>query len=318
MRLGTLAITATLAAALPFAGPAAQAADWPTGPVEMIVPWAAGGGTDRVGRALANVLGEQLGVAVPVLNRPGGTGVVGHTALAQSTPDGHTIGFITPQLLTAPILGMTDLGVDDLRPVALVNEDPGAVTVSAESPWQTLEEFLDHASANPGAVRVGNSGPGGTWHIVAVTLEREADLNLIHTPYDGAAPAITDMLGGHIEAVTVSAVEVGPQVEGGLARMLAVTAAERLDTFPDVPTAAEAGLDVQLGTWRGFAVAKDTPDEIVQEIEDALRAAVESDAFQDFMREQGFGAAFLGADDFVAYLERQQAAYESFFADQND
>lgn len=290
------------------------AADWPTRSLEMIVPWSAGGGTDRVGRALAPILEEELGVSVAVINRPGGTGVVGHTAIAQAEPDGHTFGFITPQLVTGPILDMTDLTYRDLQPVALVNADPGAVTVRAEAPWESLEALVEHARQNPGEVRVGNSGPGGTWHMVAVSLERAADLDLVHTPYDGAAPAITDMLGGHIEAVTVSAAEVAPQVEGGEARMLAVTASERMEAFPDVPTSAEQGIDLDLGTWRGFAVPDETPDEIVQQLEDAVHAAVDDERFQQFMNEQGFGIRFLPSDEFVGFLGSQEEDYEAFFA----
>lgn len=306
-------VAAALLASLALAGPAQAQEDWPSQPIELIVPWSAGGGTDRLARAIAPLLEEELGVSVPVINRPGGTGVVGHTAIANAEPDGYTMGFITPQLLTGPILGMTELSYHDLQPLAMINADPGAVTVSAEAPWDTLGEFLDYAKEHPGEVRVGNSGPGGTWHIVAVSLEREAGLDLIHTPYDGAAPAITDMLGGHIEAVTVSAVEVGPQVEGGLAKMLAVTATERLDAFPDVPTAEEAGLPLDLGTWRGLAVPEGTPDDVVQRLQDALRAVVEDEEFQAFMQEEGFGLRFLPADEFVNFLEAQEAAYEAFF-----
>ena len=316
MKLRNHGVAAGLAASLAFSAPALAQDDWPSQPIELIVPWSAGGGTDRLARAIAPLLEEELGVSVPVINRPGGTGVVGHTAIAQAEPDGYTMGFITPQLLTGPILGMTELSYHDLQPVAMINADPGAVTVSAEAPWETLGEFLDYAKANPGKVRVGNSGPGGTWHIVAVSLEREAGLDLIHTPYDGAAPAITDMLGGHIEAVTVSAVEVGPQVEGGLAKMLAVTSTERLDAFPDVPTAAEAGLALDLGTWRGLAVPSGTPDEIVQRLQDALQAVVENEEFRAFMNEEGFGLRFLGAEEFVDFLEVQEGTYEAFFEEE--
>lgn len=191
-----------------------------------------GGGTDQVGRALAPILSEILGTPIPVINKPGGAGVVGHTAIRQAEPDGYTFGFITPQLLTAPILGTSKLSFTELTPLAMVNSDPGAVTVAANAPWTSLQEFVAHAKANPGKVRVGNSGKGGTWHMVAVELERKADLKLVHVPYNGAAPATRDMLGGHIEAVTVSAAEVRAQVEGGLARMLAVTAPERVEAFP--------------------------------------------------------------------------------------
>ena len=126
-----------------------SAATWPEKPVSMIVAWAPGGGTDRVARSLANILSEKLGVPVPVLNRPGANGGVGHTTLAQARPDGYTIGFITPQLVTGPIMGLTKLTYKELTPLALVNNDPGAVTVKVDAPWNSLKDLLNMLAKIP-------------------------------------------------------------------------------------------------------------------------------------------------------------------------
>ncbi|BBK39253.1 ABC transporter substrate-binding protein [Allostella sp. ATCC 35155] len=300
--------------ALAFATPGgATAAEWPSKPIEFIVPWSPGGGTDQVGRALAPILSEILGTPIPVINKPGGAGVVGHTAIRQAEPDGYTFGFITPQLLTAPILGTSKLSFTELTPLAMVNSDPGAVTVAANAPWTSLQEFVAHAKANPGKVRVGNSGKGGTWHMVAVELERKADLKLVHVPYNGAAPATRDMLGGHIEAVTVSAAEVRAQVEGGLARMLAVTAPERVEAFSSVPTAKSQGLDITLGTWRGLALPPGVPAPVVERMQAAVAKAVADPRFKQFMEKQGFGIRYLDGPAFMAFLKAQDAAYREFF-----
>jgi len=289
------------------------AAEWPSNPVTIIVAWSAGGGTDRVARSLGQVLEEKLGTSVAVINRPGGTGVVGHTALAQGRPDGYNIGFITPQLVTGPILGLTKLTYKDVIPLALVNADPGAVTVKADAPWNSLKELIEYARKNPNKVRVGNSGPGGTWHMVAVSLERVADVKLIHVPYNGAAPAITDLLGGHITAVTVSAAEVAPQVENKLLKMLAVTATQRMENFPDVPTAIEQGYDLDLGTWRGLAAPSKTPQDILAKLEKALKESVMDSRFKNFMKREGFGIRYLDAQDFAKFLAGQEKAYQAFF-----
>ena len=289
------------------------ASNWPEKPINMIVAWAPGGGTDRVARSLANILSEKLGVPVPVLNRPGANGGVGHTTLAQARPDGYTIGFITPQLVTGPILGLTTLTYKELTTLTLINNDPGAVTVKIDAPWNSLKEFIEHARKNPSKVRIGNSGPGGTWHMVAVSLERVSGAKVIHMPYPGAAPAITDLLGGHIEAVTYSAAEVAPQIQNKLLRMLAVTANERMENFPDVPTAMEQGYDLDLGTWRGLAVPNNTPMEIREKLGKAIKESINDARFKEFMKREAFGIRYLDSEKFLKFLNVQEEAYRTFF-----
>jgi len=293
------------------------AANWPSKSINVIVAWSPGGGTDRLARAVAPLLEEKLGVPIVVLNRPGGTGVVGHTALAQAKPDGYTIGIITPQLVTGPILKLTELSYHDVLPIALLNSDPAAVTVNSEAEWDTLNDFLDYAKNHPNEVRIGNSGPGGTWHMVAVSLGQITEAEFIHVPFDGAAPAITALLGNHIEAVTVSAVEAAPQIEGGLLKMLAVTSAERFDKFPDVPTAIEQGVNIDMGTWRGIAAPKGTPKEILEKLETAMEEILKSPKFVEFMNKEGIGIRFLGSEDFNNFLAVQEKAYISFYESQN-
>jgi tripartite-type tricarboxylate transporter receptor subunit TctC len=293
----------------------AQAADWPTRPLTLIIPWAPGGGTDLVFRAMAPLLSERLGgQTVTVLNRPGGSGTVGHMAIRAAAPDGTTFGAISAQLLTAPMLGPSPLTWRDLQPLALVNVDAAAITVRADAPWRSLAEFLDHARRNPEGVRVGNSGPGGTWHIAAMEFERRAGIRLVHTPYAGAAPGIRDMLGGHIEAVAFSAVEARAQVESGQARILAVTAPARLPGFPEVPTAAEAGYPIDLGAWRGLALPQGVPPAILLRLQEAVAQVVEDARFRGFMEGQGFGIRHLDAEGLAAFLEQQEGVYRRFFA----
>ncbi len=311
-RTGFMSFTSALSffLSLPFS---AFAGTWPERPINMIVAWAPGGGTDRVARSLANILSEKIGVPVPVVNRPGANGGVGHTALAQARPDGYTIGFITPQLVTGPIMGLTKLTYKELTPLSLVNNDPGAVTVKIDAPWNSLKEFIENAHRNPSKIRIGNSGPGGTWHMIAVTIERVSGAKFIHMPYPGASQAITDLLGGHIEAVTFSAAEVAPQVQNKLLKMLAVTASDRMENFPNVPTAAEQGYNVDLGTWRGLAVPNNTPKEITAKLEKVIKESVNDPRFKEFMKREAFGILYADSEKFSKFLNSQEEAYKAFF-----
>ncbi|MBS7813601.1 tripartite tricarboxylate transporter substrate binding protein [Roseococcus pinisoli] len=299
------------ASALPVRN--AGAADWPGRPVTLLVPWAPGGGTDAVGRALARGLSARLGVPVPVLNRAGGNGTIGHMAIRDAAPDGHTIGFVVPQLITAPLLGPVPVTWRELQPLALLNADPAAITVGAAKPWRTLAEFVEEARRQPRTLRVGNSGQGGAWHMAALELEKKAGIELIHVPYASAGPALQDLVGGHIDAVAFSAAEARAPVSGGQARMIAVAAPERLRAYPEVATAREQGFDLDVSTWRGLATAKGTPAAILARLEDAVRQSLEDEAFQGFMTQQGFGVRFMQAAAFETFLAEQDAKYHAYF-----
>ena len=282
-------------------------------PVSFIVPWAPGGGTDVVGRAAAPILAERLGAPVAVVNRPGGNGVVGHMAIRNAPPDGTTLGFIVPNLLTAPLFAPTPITWRDLQPIALLNSDAGAVTVAQNAPWRDLAALVAHARQNPEAVRIGNSGPGGTWHLVALELERKANIRVTHVAYAGAAPGLQDLVAGNIEAVGFSAVEARGQVEGGSARILAVTARERMAVFPNAPTAIEQGFEIDVATWRGLAAPPGTPEPVLARLQDALRAVASDPRFTAFMAQQGFGIRYLDTAAFTAHLQSEDALYRRYF-----
>ena len=304
---------AVLAAAL--ATPAlARGQEGPTRPCSLIIPWAPGGGTDLVFRAMAPLLGERIGQPVAVVNRPGGSGAIGHMAIRTAVPDGTTFGAISAQLLTAPLLGPAPLTWHDIQPLALVNVDAAAFTVRADAPWRDFAAFIAHARANPEAIRIGNSGPGGSWHIASLELERRAGIKLTHTPYAGAAPGIRDLLGGHIDAVAFSAVEARAQIEAGQVRVLALCAPERIGFAPEAPTAAEQGYPIDIGAWRGLALPLGVPAPIQARLGRAVAATVADARFQDFMRTQGFGIRALDAAGTADFLRTQEGIYRQFFS----
>jgi tripartite-type tricarboxylate transporter receptor subunit TctC len=267
-----------------FANGAAElsADTYPSGPVSIIVPYSAGGGTDLVSRALADAAKASFPKNISVENRTGGGGAVGMSYVANAKADGSVIGMITVELVTLPHTGTgAGLYYDQFKPIMMVNSAYSAVTVKADAPWNTLNEFIDAAKTK--TMKIGNSGVGAIWHLAAAGLAKTANVTFNHIPFEGAAPAITSLLGGHIDAITVSYAEVAPQVAAGNLKVLAVLAPERIAATPNIPTAKELGYDVSIGTWRGLGVPKDTPEAIVNKIYTIFNAAAKSDSFVTFM-----------------------------------
>ncbi|EAX48873.1 Uncharacterized protein UPF0065 [Thermosinus carboxydivorans Nor1] len=300
-----LLVAAVMAVTLAGCGGAQKtdAPKFPTKQIEIIVPYAAGGGTDQVARALANSAKDIPGQPVVVVNKVGGGGAVGMSEGEKAKPDGYTVTMITVELVTLPHLGLAPINYQNFEPILRVNMDPAAVTVRADAPWKTLKEFLDYAKANPGKVRVGNSGPGAIWHLAAASLEQKTGVQFTHVPFNGAAPAVTALLGGNVEAVTVSPAEVSAQVAAGQVRVLGVMSDKRAKAVPDVPTLKEQGIDLVIGTWRGLAVPKGTPAPVVKTLHDAFKKAMDSKAFTDYMDKAGLGIGYLSSEDYKASLK---------------
>lgn len=251
--------------------------------ITCIVPYDAGGGTDTVMRALADsAKGSFKNISVE--NRSGAGGATGMLAGAHAAPDGTTVTMVTVELATLEAMG-TNAGLTYtmFKPIMMVNSACSAITVKADDDrFNTLQDLIDYSKTNE--LQVGNSGNGAIWHLAAAGLAQKAGTTFKHVAYDGAAGAITDLLGGHIDAVAVSYAEVANYVESGDLKVLAVMNDKRLDSIPNVPTCKECGYDVVLGTWRGLAVPKDTPDQVVNQLYDIFRTAADSPDFVDFMK----------------------------------
>ncbi|MHC3437003.1 Bug family tripartite tricarboxylate transporter substrate binding protein [Natrialbaceae archaeon A-gly3] len=283
--------------------------EYPTEDVELIVPWAEGGGTDRTARMLADLVEDELGTSTFVTNRTGGSGSVGFTAIATAEPDGHTAGILTVEICTIEHLGIADVNYEDVGGVMQYNFDPAALTVHEDQPYDTLEEFVDYAEDNPGEITVSNSGIGAIWHLAAAEFERAADIELGHVGYDGAAPATEAVLGGEVEATTSSAAEVAPQVEDGPLEMLAFFGEERHPLFEDVPTLVEEGYDVTTGAWRGIGVPPEVDDDVVEVLHDSFQTVFETEEFEEFMDENGFGMIYRDTEEFEEFMADE---YERF------
>ncbi|MCM3715395.1 tripartite tricarboxylate transporter substrate binding protein [Alkalihalobacillus oceani] len=277
--------------------------------ITLIVPFDAGGGTDATARALASAAEKHLGVSVGVVNRTGGGGAVGMSEGANAAPDGYTVTMVTVELATLPHLGLAPITYENFAGIGQMNFDPAAVTVPADAPYDTLEEFIEYAKENPG-LQMGNSGTGSIWHLAGASIEQATGTEFNHVPYDGAAPAVTALLGGHIDVVPVSPAEVLTHVEAGTLKTLAVMSNERSPAMPDVPTFAELGIDaVAVGPWRGLTVPKDTPPEVIEVLTEAFSKGAQEEEFIEFMDNNGLGIVILDGPEFEAMMQESHDFY---------
>lgn len=296
-------------------GVQAAQAQYPDRPIEIIVPWGAGGGTDATARILGSLLEQELGVPVNVVNRTGGSGVVGHSAIATAEPDGYTLGIVTVEIGMMHWAGLTDLTYEDYTPLALYNQDAAGVQVQADAPWNTVEELLEAVrGGEAGALKASGTGQGGIWHLALAGMLQTAGMDPQMVPWvpsEGAAPGLQDLVAGGVDVVTCSVPEAQSLIEAGRVKSLAVMATERNPSFPDVPTLLEAGVDWQLGAWRGVAGPLDLPDEVVSILVPALEKIHASDEFREFMQGRGFGMIFLGPDEFRTFMAESDASLGS-------
>jgi tripartite-type tricarboxylate transporter receptor subunit TctC len=287
------------------------APDYPKGPVELIVPWAAGGGTDGVARAVGNQLSAALGTQVNVVNRTGGSGVVGHQAIASASPDGQTLGLTTVEIGMMHWQGLTDLTSADLTAIAQMNADPAGLTVAEDASWETATDLIAHIEDNPGDIVASGTGQGGIWHLALVGMLLEAGMEpdvISWVPSEGAAPALQELVAGGIDLSSASLGENKTMLDGGRAKALAVMSKERVENFPDVPTLGEdAGFDFELAVWRGITGPEGMDKDVVAELECHLEDIAESEEYGEFMANLGLGVTFRGADEFADYMAKDDA-----------
>jgi tripartite-type tricarboxylate transporter receptor subunit TctC len=288
-----------------------QKGDFPKKPVTVICPWTAGGGTDVLLRALCKEAEKTLGQSITVQNTTGGGGAVGHAAIMNANPDGYTAGMITFELNSLPPQGLIPFSYKDYDPLMRINADAPALTVHKDSPFKTVKDFIAYAKKHPDELTVGNSGPGSVWHIAAGLMAEKTKIKIKYVPFDGAAPAVTALVGNHIKAVSVSVAEVRGQVEAGNLRILGVMDTKRSDLFPKVPTFKEQGVDVVFYTWRGLALPKKVDPKAKAVLLKAFKTAFDSPDFKAFAKKAALNLAFLDDKGFAKFLEQNAKDVEA-------
>lgn len=293
-----------LAAALVMAGAALPVrAEYPERPITMIVPLAAGGGTDISARMVASYLEKEIGGRIVVVNKTGAAGEIGLTEVATAKPDGYTLGIInTPGIISIPIERSTRFTIDSFDFLAATTYDPGTISVHRDSPIKSIQDFVAEAKKRPGQLTVGTQGVGSAAHIALLFLEQAAGISLKPVPFTGSATARNALLSREVEAVGVNFGEALAFSQGTPWRTLGVMSSERNPLDASIPTFAEAGLKIETGSLRGFAGPKGMPKDVVQKLTEGLRRVAANPAFIEASKKTFQPPLYVEGEDYLRML----------------
>lgn len=286
----------------------AHATDWPGDrPVRLVVPASAGGSLDTLARPLAQAMSELSGGTFIVENRGGAAGMIGADNVVKSDPDGHSFLFGAVHHTILPVVYKVPYDTaTDLRPIGLFATVPNVVLVHKDAPYQTLQELIDYAKANPGKLNYGTGGKGGLHHLTTEAFKKATGTQMEGVHYKGSGPALNDLLGQQIQLMFETMPSALGQIRGGTLRALAVTSPERSFALPDVPTLAESGIpDLAVTTWYGFFAPAKLPDAIAQDMYDLMVKALATDKIQALWKDYGAITTGPGSDDFPAFVRSE-------------
>ena len=302
------------ALAIGLAACVANAQEWPQKPVTLVVPFPAGGSTDMVARAISPRLGEKLGQSFLVDNKAGATGTIGATFVKRAAPDGATflVTSLGP-LVIAPhlIKGMQYDALKDFDPITVAVQAPNVLVVPAKSPYKTVAEVIANLKANPGKMTFASSGNGSSDHLTAELFWQQTGTTGLHIPYKGGAPAMSDLLGGQVDATFMNINTGITQIKAGKLKALAITSAKRSPLLPDVPTMEESGIKgVTVYSWQAFAAPKGLPDDIKTKLHGALVAALNDPSVKNKLVDLGFEIVANSPQEFTKFQATEFARWK--------
>lgn len=308
MKLTRFAKSSLAAALFTCLSATAAAAGYPDKSITMVVPFSAGGGADNAARIIAQGMETVSGQTIVVENRPGASGSIGASAVARAKPDGYTVLYDASSFAINAVLRKLPYNPDsDFIPVSQAVVVPNILVVANESPYQSLADYIAAAKADPGGHDYASYGPGSLAQMAAELLKKEADIDLIHVPYKGGAPAMVDVMGGHVEAYFANAASSLNYVTQGKLRALAVTSDTRMDEIPDVPTMQEAGIkDFTIYEWNGFFFPKGTPSEAVDKLYEIVKETLARPDVQERLSGLGLTPVASSPDEFSVFLKEEQ------------
>ena len=317
-RRRVLARLGALLASTAFAAGAALAA-FPERPVRLVVPFAPGGGTDLIARALGVGMSQALGQPVIVENKPGAGTVIGTDLVAKSAPDGYTLVVATFAHAVNPSL-MPKLPFDTEKafaPVILLARGPNVLVVRADSPYKSVKEVLAAAKAQPGKLSYASQGNGTSAHLAGEMFTNLARIDMIHVPYRGAGPAMTDLLGGQVDMMFATAAAAASFVGNGKLRALAVTSAERSAAFKDVPAVAEAVPGYAVESWYGLYAPAGTPADVIARLNAAAKKAAQTDDFRKKVEPEGLSVRAGAPQELDAFVRGEEARWRKIVKENN-
>lgn len=299
-RRGALGIAAAIAA-VAFTAPAS--AEFPDKPIQFIIPFGAGGSADIEGRLLADGMSKVLGVPFVPVNKVGGGGAVTYTHVKNAKPDGYTVAWASTSILTSSSIGNMPFDHSALDHLGQVEFQPMPISVKGDSQFETFKQFADYCKANPGKLKIANSGTGSATHIAAVAIENAMGCKVIHLPV-GIKRRNATVLSGEADAAVGPLTATRKLAKAGKLRMLAIPSAERNPVAPDVPTMMELGYDADIELFRSLAVPKGTPSDVVAKLSDAMVKAAESAPFKELAEKNGFTIKPMTGESFDARLKK--------------
>jgi tripartite-type tricarboxylate transporter receptor subunit TctC len=287
--------------------------NWPGKTITYVVPFAAGGPTDILGRVISNKLGPALGTTVIVENKPGAGGNIGSDYVAKAAPDGNTIlgGTISSHAINASLYAnMPYDPVKSFQPITLIGTLPNVLVVNANSPYKSVEDIIKAAKAKPDAVTFGSSGKGSSQHLSGELFESKLGAQMLHVPYKGSAPAMQALLGGEVDMVFENIAAAVPLVKAGKLRALAVTSGDRAASLPDVPTVADAGLPgYEIVSWQAVFAPANTPKPIVQRLAKEIAAIIKDPEVTDRLTKLGIDPSGAGPEELAAFQKAEVAKW---------
>jgi len=302
-----------LAAACAVASPAPAAADYPAGPITVVVPYSPGGGVDTVARIVVQRMAKELGQSMVVENKPGAGTNIGMGFVARAKPDGYTLYAASNTVTTNKAL-YPDLPFDPMTAFASIGkigEAPLVVVVNSDSPFQSLQDLIEYGRKHPGELTYGTAGMGSSGHMASELLVRVAAFKAMHVPYKGGTPAVTDLLAGRLSFMAINPIEVVSHVEAGKLRALAVLNKNGTHLLPTVKTAQALGIDVESTVWWGLLAPAGTPADVIAKLNAALQACLRDPEVEQAMKKRGAAVQPGTPEAFKAFMEKESATLSS-------
>ena len=315
--LASLAALALLSSAGIGGGATAQETDYPARPVKVVVPYPAGGLVDLITRVVTERLAASMGQQFVIESRAGANGTIATASVAHAEPDGYTLLMITDSHAVNPLFykNLSYDSVKDFAPIGLIGKSPMVLTVHVSVPARTVKELIASARADPGSLSYGSIGLGSASHLAGEMFKLRAGVDMLHVPYRGGAPAVNDLIAGHLKTMFLTPVSGLPHIQAGKLAPLAIAAPARFELMPDVPTMAEAGVPLEAAYWVGMAAPAATPPAVIAKLEKALSEATAASEVRARLTQMGAVMTPLGVAAFGDFIRADLKAWADFVAE---